>query len=387
MNETNKRLNEIEEKLIEQEHRPIQVITNYLFRNKKWSKGDGRITSSKKALIWRIFFSPGVVAGTGGIIALISIFILHLQNNILLDQNDLIEKQNNFFREQILSDNIRSSRLKLQSGEAFASPVLQEAFKEYVSSKKIIAKDSTEIITVSGVNLNGGYFINEPEIFRGIEFRSVNFNSTNFFNVDFSNSTFINCTFQSEATNNPFINDESLEEFDLKIFSPTRFENCKFENLDFKNTRFDGAIFKGCDINNLISDEANFSFNSFVECTYDDSFEKSLKIEGNIGNKTFSNIDQAFIELKRVKIKFENLAKSNYENYHLSLVETLGKNYQYKQKPLYRLYDRYDYAPKSVKNLRSNISQFGKMTVVYYDFDVSALYESHINAFNSLYKE
>ncbi|MEY8869544.1 hypothetical protein AB9K24_08555 [Meridianimaribacter flavus] len=86
-------IDRIEKELIEQEHRPIKVISNFLNRKSLYPNDLEKQKSTKKAILWNVFFSPGVVAGVGGMVALISLFVLIKQNSIMLEQNKLIDNQ------------------------------------------------------------------------------------------------------------------------------------------------------------------------------------------------------------------------------------------------------------------------------------------------------
>ncbi len=92
----NNRIIQLEANLLEQEHRPFHLISNYLNRKKKWSDlNDPRRKSVQRALIWRLFFSPTVLAiGGSSFIALITVFLMKNQNNIISKQNELIREQN-----------------------------------------------------------------------------------------------------------------------------------------------------------------------------------------------------------------------------------------------------------------------------------------------------
>ena len=88
------KLLELEAKLIEQEHRPFQVIATFFRAREQWSPSDPRRTAVWKALLWRVLFSPTTVAATGGTIAVASLAAF-------IWQNLLIREQNEYFREQL----------------------------------------------------------------------------------------------------------------------------------------------------------------------------------------------------------------------------------------------------------------------------------------------
>lgn len=100
-------LNSLEAKLIEQEHRPITLIWNFIKRKSKWKKDDKRRDAATKAIIWRLLFSPTTIAvASGGFLALISVFFLWEQNKLFKFQNNKFEQQN-----QLIEADRRSSQV------------------------------------------------------------------------------------------------------------------------------------------------------------------------------------------------------------------------------------------------------------------------------------
>lgn len=87
---------EIEAKLLEQEHRPTHLVLNYLKRKAKWpNESDPRRKAVSKAIIWRLFFSPAVLAFTGSsLLAWATLWFMNRQNSIIEVQTELLEEQN-----------------------------------------------------------------------------------------------------------------------------------------------------------------------------------------------------------------------------------------------------------------------------------------------------
>jgi len=107
----------IEAQLLEQEHRPLKLIKNY-FNREKWDENDPRRRAVKVAIFWRILFSPGIIATTGGIIALCSLGVLIWQTSVLLNQNALIKNQNKAINQQsYLIEAQRRSSLQFEISE------------------------------------------------------------------------------------------------------------------------------------------------------------------------------------------------------------------------------------------------------------------------------
>ena len=100
-NISEKKFVELEAKLIEQEHRPITIILNFINRFKYWSDGDIRRDAAIKAVIWRLLFSPTTIAvASGGLLGFITLYFLYQQNILLNNQNDLLTNQNMLIGQQ-----------------------------------------------------------------------------------------------------------------------------------------------------------------------------------------------------------------------------------------------------------------------------------------------
>lgn len=86
----------IEAKLLEQEHRPTHLVLNYFNRKKNYpDEDDPRRKAVQRAIIWRLFFSPAMLAvGGSATIGIISLLILNKQNSIIEQQTSILQEQN-----------------------------------------------------------------------------------------------------------------------------------------------------------------------------------------------------------------------------------------------------------------------------------------------------
>lgn len=230
----------IEAKLIEQEHRPIHVISNYVLRKKKWGKNDERYYSAKKALIWRLFFSPATLATSGGIIAILTLIILLHQNSLFTDQNKLIKNQNRFFQEQILLNEI-SRDITIMN-----SPDLTQEYKMQVISEYILNKKRLHHIRgnnkprITGLNLSNLEFKNLDSVFNDVEFVDVRLTNTSFRNCNLSNVNFTNAIFNDTTLLN-----ESGE------FIHSKFINCDLKGSSFGPHDLTGFVFAYSNLSNI----------------------------------------------------------------------------------------------------------------------------------------
>jgi uncharacterized protein YjbI with pentapeptide repeats len=91
---------DLEARFIEQEHRVVRVIQNFLGR-KQWPDGDPRRAAARNAVIWRIF-SPGAAAvATGGFVAIATLLVLVWQTELMSEQNGYFKEQNQKLQTQI----------------------------------------------------------------------------------------------------------------------------------------------------------------------------------------------------------------------------------------------------------------------------------------------
>lgn len=87
------RLNELEAKLIEQDHRWVNVLIALYTAFTQYDKGDPRRISALKAVLWRVF-SPATAATAGiGIISILGVMIGMHANYLLTLQNQRIDQQ------------------------------------------------------------------------------------------------------------------------------------------------------------------------------------------------------------------------------------------------------------------------------------------------------
>ncbi len=182
-------LDRVEKELIEQEHRPIKVITNYLKRKQKWPDDEEKQLASKKAILWRLFFSPGVVATVGGGLALLSLIALIWQNRIIFDQNILIGQQNQFLREQLFTSDLRELKELIYSEEV-SKERRKIAIMDFIRLSKDIVNDTNQRVNLRGANLSYCEFVDEKELFRRVDFDGSNTTATLFAGCDLRGSSF-----------------------------------------------------------------------------------------------------------------------------------------------------------------------------------------------------
>ncbi len=307
------KLGELESSLIEQEHRFLPLLNNFFNRKNTWQKGDPRRKAAVKALVWRLFFSPVVIAIAGGGIGLMTLIFLAAEIYKLDEQNDLIKEQNNWFQTQITTSEVTNLRNMLYTSNL--NPVrTAEVFKDYIGAQKrliTLKNDTLEtglggMLKISGISLSGTTFQNEPELFRNIFFRDVDFRGVQFINVNFNGSIFENCSFNA-----------LVEEGDISpiLVKPMIASNCDWYGSIFMGDfDFEGAIIKNC-----ITDESFleiFSFFKYNLMITDDEDSRNFLNQYNGTERVFSSLRDARKYLKEEKEKPKKLySASNFKRW------------------------------------------------------------------------
>lgn len=105
---------QLEAKLVEQEHRLIPTWYNFFSKRAKWKSSDPndpRIKAAWIAALFRLFPSSTVLAiGAGVIGGLFTFAVLVWQGYLVMQQNQIMRKQNNYFQTQIYQDREKSWR-------------------------------------------------------------------------------------------------------------------------------------------------------------------------------------------------------------------------------------------------------------------------------------
>ncbi|AXT63091.1 hypothetical protein D1816_22995 [Aquimarina sp. AD10] len=252
MEELQKRITDLEKELIEQEHRPIRIVSNYLKR-RQYTKDDPRRLATTKAIIWRLLFSPAILATTtGGGLTLATIIFMMIQTELLSDQNSLIKDQNKFFQNQILNSDIQVQReIMYNNEEKYSKNQVIEALLSYIKLKRRI--NPNDRIIISSLNLRNAKI--RYSKLENIDFIDTDFRGSIFSEVSFKGSSFNNCKFYlnfesisqkfTSIKNNKILHFNSKKEYPKK--KNTIFIGCNFINTNFhQGNQFGGTIFLNC---------------------------------------------------------------------------------------------------------------------------------------------
>ncbi|MCF8369427.1 MAG: pentapeptide repeat-containing protein [Bacteroidales bacterium] len=268
MKEKNKnRIDDIEIKLIRQEHRIIPAIRNYI-------KFKGDLKRRKAAILsiaWQLF-SPSSIARVGISGAAIAGLIIAIIANGLIDrQNILIETQNTKIQEQ--SYLIESERRNLASNQV--TNILNEIVEDIQSSEP--KQQPPYILSESMTNKLIAY-ISTLEPYRTFDDTGALIRplypekgkllfSLNELKIDdqFLVNTF---SFDYAMLNNKSFKDADLSGLDMeraKLYE-VRFENVNLQNSNFYRADLNQTFFFECDLRNAHFSGSQLSNVSFANC-------------------------------------------------------------------------------------------------------------------------
>ncbi|MDM3872038.1 pentapeptide repeat-containing protein [Porticoccus sp. W117] len=233
------RLDILETRLIEQDHRLLHVLNNFFIQRRDWPKGDPRRTAAFKALLHRLFFSPSTVATAGSLIAVASLIVLFQQNAILFDQNQLISDQNHFFQEQISK---QSAQLEIQKQQ------IEDQNEQWISQRRsqlldILYEDGPDGNLAKNIRAKSeavNAFIklerrNDPDT--KVDLSQINLIGANLTNMDLSNVDLSHAKIQNanlRGTN----------------FAHSTLEKASLEGSNLWSSNFNDASLRGADLSN-----------------------------------------------------------------------------------------------------------------------------------------
>ncbi len=320
------KLLDLESKLIEQEHRPITLIWNYLKRKTKWEKGDKRRNAATRAILWRLFFSPTTLAVvSGGFMAIFSIYFLYQQNQILNTQNKLFKIQNKRVEQQThLNEASRRSSQVFIMGDVLSD--LTDELKDLNNDKDTLTGTLVgRIISLSKAMkpykyLEGDSLIKKPlspergqllisllESKIDPDFRLWNILGKS----DFSNSELQNVNFNKKKLIKMYLNDSDfsnskLMNADLRevLLNGSNLYNANFRKSDLmgaalsfshsKKTNFYEANLMHVKFNNSYLEGANFDYSDASYANFNGADLSNTKFRG--ANLCFANFDRANLQ-------------------------------------------------------------------------------------------
>ncbi|WP_109300156.1 hypothetical protein [Aquimarina sp. AU474] len=297
-NEISNKLADLEVRLLEQEHRPLIIIKNFINR-RQWPKNDPRRKAVFASMIWRLFFSPAVIAASGGFIALVSLGVLVWQTTILREQNNKIVEQNYLVEAQ------RRSSLQFELSEIF-----NRIDQELVNDKSIISqKLKSRIIAVTismkpyksfdGDTLSESYSYEKGHLFAYLINSGM---SAQDLNSILSRSNFTYMRLENVVLGLP-------RKF-LKL-SDFKFKNCYLKNVGFYNMEFSHVLIEN---------------STFVEVNMETSFSLYLKKGSRIIHSSIA-YEKGDMPLT-IRIQNSSIENSKIRSHHRVIIMARKKENQ-----------------------------------------------------------
>ncbi|MBK6265643.1 pentapeptide repeat-containing protein [Marivirga sp. S37H4] len=388
-----RKFDDLESKIYEQEHRLFPVWYNFLTR-KKFSKQDNRRLAINKALLWSFIPkpTPTAVAITG--ISILTIFLayqanvkLENQNTLLLVQNELQESQRRASLNieissimQQINNERESSRLNSlkdenhqKKGHKVAPYTLSDITAARIASisrslrpYRILKTDRVdssanyiqEIFNWNWFNFNVKRIrvndfleenIRSPEreqllvalLTMRISFSNIglnsNFDYSRLENFDFSRSDLRTIRMSNSSLEGTHL---SYTIFDEGVLRNTNFKEVYGTTLSFIGTDLTGSNFENTSINNTDFTNAdlnmvNFSGANLIQCNFTSATLSSV----NFSYANLSGIDFNKIENILKATDFKNALIENLQNFPDTVIDELKRrgavdNYEMYQKEL-----------------------------------------------------
>lgn len=181
-----------------------------------------------------MFFSPTVIATSGGLIAILTLIVF-------INQNILIKEQNRYFNRQIIESNIRYYRQQVFSeshNKKNKVEVLNSLISEY---DKLYPNKKNINIMVSGANFKNCSLKNDTNSYLNIDFTSCDFSNSSLLNLNLNGSDFSNSNFN--PTHYFEKNEMQFSEIIGCNLKNVIFDNTDLKYVDFSNSDFDGVQF------------------------------------------------------------------------------------------------------------------------------------------------
>lgn len=233
------RINDIETRLIAQEHRLFTVLQNFFVDRPKWPAGDPRRDAATKALIWCLFFSPGTVAVAGSLIGLATLAILFWQNTLIVEQNAYFQRQIQQQQVQIQAqDRVSTQSERTNAIQAIYGPQFEknprikaEAVRALVVIERNRIKDGENVFASDYVNLHDADL-------RDIHVENFDLKNVSFRNSDLERAILADIDLTGSAFRFSNLKKASFYQSNL---SGTFWDSANLQGADFSSTNLDGA--------------------------------------------------------------------------------------------------------------------------------------------------
>lgn len=313
------KLEKVEAELLEQEHRPLRLLWNFWNRKKIWKNPDDhRRAATKKALLWRLFFSPTTIAlGSGGLVAVLTLMFLSRQTDAIENQTTILDQQTKlleasrrssqvFIMGEVLSDVHMELENPLNAKRTLSSAIIgriiavSRSMKPYyylvddslinwpISPERgqlmiSLLESSIDSTTLSYILSEASFDFSELSFyaFDGDDMSEVDLSGSDLSDSEFRNLTidkgmYTATNFEDSEFYKVLIHDSGFSETRLGAveFTAVTMEACIFIGADFSRTEFRESYLTnsgcfGCDFSEAVFDEQTTIVNSrYTECNF-----------------------------------------------------------------------------------------------------------------------
>ena len=253
----------IEAKILEQEHRLLPVIRNFL-KYRKFPNSDPRKKAVIEAAIYRFVFPASVgttVAFGGTVVGICTLYFLFQQTHEITRQSEFFAKQNVLIESQNSYFQLQNQKLQSQ---------IDNAKEQYLNSRK------TELLSLLYEKDSNGQPKNNSKLREVAVVEIISLNEDN-------KKILSNINLDDTILNDSNFNKSNLEK---SSFVNSSLQNCKFESSNLK-----GADFSNSDLTNA----------SFVDADiWEIKFNKSTLINARF-SMSYQSIDKNYLAKELLK--------------------------------------------------------------------------------------
>ncbi len=300
-NTTEKNSISTEAKFIEQEHRFLLIVKNFIERT-QWERNDKRRIASKHALIWSIVSPSGAAVFGGATIGFFTLLILGWQgieiskqskflseqNSIISDQNKYLQEQNKKIQQQLYEE---KERFLVTRHTELLKILFDEKNGEPTSNAKLRANALFEYLALfpdKSSQLSGA-LLQKTDLSKtdlsGLNLQKIDFSFSVLEGTNFSFSNLMGAKFNNAIINNTNFTNSNLQNvnYDKASITKTIFKNANMYRASFIETRVWESGFI-----NLIGFPNTFKNADCIDCKF--SVKKGTNSTFPIGDTWLLNV-------------------------------------------------------------------------------------------------
>jgi len=328
---------ELEADLIRQEHRFFAVVKNYVSRKKIWNEpNDPRRGAARFAFWMHIFFSRStIVIVTGGFVGIMTVYLMHKQNDLFEAQNNLFELQNKridqqtnleeasrrstqmFVMSEVLSDvnkelidpkNKSDTLSNTLAGRIISLSTAMKPYKYLENDSLIVKPLSPErgqlLISLVESKINEEFFTRR--ILKNANFSYADLSRAVLNGANFKDLELIGVNFEKAKLENT--------QFQKATLTSANFRNSKLIRANFSQADLEGADFRRAFLTKAVLDNANLTKAIFDSVNFNGASLVDAKLEGAMFRGTYFRNANLNTRFKGVNLRGADLSGAKIEN-------------------------------------------------------------------------